>query len=143
MFINSEDIWITEYKKNKQNIWIIVDYSGGKFYLRDNKEWLKFAEFCNQNKLCINSVSLRYRSHDLKIDVEDCDGVYIVKSILGMMGQKSRETITIGKVIDDTVHKTMWVTPELIEQLKTVDLIQDCFQEAVAKNHYERKTRTV
>jgi len=141
-FITSEQVWLQEYKKNKQNIWIIVDYSSGKFYLKDNKEWLTFAEFCNINKLCINSVSLRYRSHDLKINVEDYDGVYIVKSILGMMGQKSRETITVGKIDGKTVYKTIWITPELIEQLQTKDSLSDCFPEAIAKNHHE-KTRII
>ena len=142
MFITSHEEWLKEYRKNKYNIWINIVCNDTKYYLKDNKDWVKFVSYCNNQKLQIQKVGLQYRSNSIEIDVSDCDGVYIVRSILGVIGENSRESITIGKLNNNIVSKTLFVTPELVEQIKTEDKIEDCFIEAVAFNHVS-KTRTI
>jgi hypothetical protein len=141
-FITSQDQWLKEYRKNKQNIWIVPTCYSTTYYLKNNTEWLEFVKFCNTEKLTISSIGLQYRSHSISVDTSDCDGVYVVRSLIGMMGEKSKETITIGKLQNDIVYKTMWVTPELIEQLKTEDHIEECFKEALAFNHEKTDPKT-
>jgi hypothetical protein len=60
-----------------------------------------------------------------------------------MMGQDSKQTITIGKVIGGIVHKTMWVTPELLEDLKSEDPIEECFKEALILKNVNKEAGTV
>jgi len=141
-FIKSHEEWLQEYRKNKYNIWITVVCNDSKYYLKDQKDWLKFVSYCNNQKLQIEKVGLQYRSNTLEIDASDCQGVYIIRSILGVIGENSRESITIGKLRDNIVYKTLFVTPELVEQIKTEDKIEDCFIEAIAFNHVA-ETRTV
>jgi hypothetical protein len=58
-----------------------------------------------------------------------------------MMGENSKQTITIGKLYGTIVKKTMWITPELISELQSEDNIDDCFKEALILN-YGKKTKT-
>lgn len=131
-FIVGYDNWLKEYRKDKYNIWtkVVVD-TKVEYYLRDQKEWLKFKEFCDSNKLKVLSIALQYRSHSISVDTMGTDGVYLVRSLIGRMGEETKQAITIGKVYGDTVKKTMWVTPELIEDLSDEDPVENCFAEAL------------
>lgn len=141
--ITSYEQWIEEYRKDKYKIWIRSTLSNGTdVYLPEHKDWLKLKKYCQENKLKIVNVGLQYRSHSIGVDTADADGVYLVRSLVGVMGENSRNTITIGKLYGDQVHKTLWITPELIEETKEITNIEDCFEEALIFN-YEEKTGTI
>ena len=40
----------------------------------------------------------------------------------------------------DNMHKTMWFTPALVEEMKTIDPIEDCFEEAIVYNVRQGET---
>ena len=141
--ITSYDAWLVEYRKDKYRIWIRATLSDGtEVYMPDHKDWLKLKQYCEQKKLKVNNVGLQYRSHSVQLDTVDADGVYLVRSLVGVMGENSRNTITIGKLYGTQVHKTLWITPELIEETKEITDVEECFPEALIFN-YEEKTGTV
>lgn len=143
-FITSYNDWLKEYHKDKYKIWIRATLSNNQeYYLPEFKKWLDLKIFCEENKLRVEKVGLQYRSHSIEIDTKDADGVYLIRSLVGLMGENSKETITIGKLYGNTIKKTMWVTPELIEELTSEDNIEECFKEALIYNYDETKTGTI
>lgn len=142
--ITSYDQWLEEYRKDKYKIWIRATLSNNQqYYLPDINQWKELKEICKTNKLKVNSVGLQYRSHSIEVDTSDTDGVYLIKSVLGMMGETTKQTITIGKLYGDTIHKSMWITPELIEELKTTDSIADSFEEVLIYDYQKEQTGTI
>lgn len=142
-FITSHDVWLEEYRKDKYRIWIRVTLSNGTdIYLPEHKDWLRLKTYCQENKLGITNVGLQYRSHSVGVDTADADGVYLVRSLVGVMGENSRNTITIGKLYGTQVHKTLWVTPELIQETTETTDVEECFKEALILN-YEKQTGTI
>jgi hypothetical protein len=141
--ITSYEQWLIEYRKDKYKVWIRATLSNNtECYLPDHKEWMQLKEHCAANKLSVIRVGLQYRSNSIEIDTSDTDGVYLVRSLIGMMGETSRQTITIGKLYGTTVKKTLWITPELIEEISTEDHIDECFKEALILN-YDKETRVI
>lgn len=142
-FIKSYEGWLNEYRKDKHKIWIRATTSDDQeYYLPDVDSWKNLKTLCESNKLKVNKVGLQYRSHSIEIDTSDTDGVYLIRSLIGVMGENSKQTVTIGKLYGNIVKKTMWVTPELIEELHTEDDIKDCFTEVLILN-YEKQAGTV
>jgi hypothetical protein len=146
MFINTHDQWLQEYRKDKYKVWIRVTLSNGiDYYLPDHESWLKLKPLCEKQKLKVIKVGLQYRSNYVEVDTADTDGVYLIRSIIGMMGETSRQSITIGKLYGTTLKKELWVTPELISEIKDETNVEDCFKEALILNYetQETKTRTI
>jgi len=141
--ITSYETWLEEYRKDKYKIWIKATLSDGTdIYLPEHRDWLKLKTHCENNKLKVTRVGLQYRSHSVDVDTEDADGVYLVRSLVGVMGENSRNTITIGKLHGTQVHKTLWITPELVKETEETTNVDECFQEALILN-YEEKTGTI
>lgn len=131
-FITSHSGWLVEYHKDKYKIWIRATLSNNiEYYLPDHNKWIDLKDLCDNNKLKVNKLGLQYRSHFVEVDTSDADGVYLIRSLIGRMGENSKQSITIGKVYGNTVKKTMWVTPELVEDLSDEDPIENCFMEAL------------
>ena len=86
-------------------------------------------------------LSIQFKSHVENVDIEGAEGVYLVRSLIGQMGGDTKYYYTTGKVMGNTVHKSMWLTPEIIEERTTEEQIEDCFEEAIIYNHDERKKR--
>lgn len=141
--ITSYEAWLEEYRKDKYKIWIKATLSNGTdVYLPEHKDWLKLKTHCENHKLRVMRVGLQYRSHSVDVDTEDADGVYLVRSLVGVMGENSRNTITIGKLHGTQVHKTLWITPELVKETEEITNVDECFQEALILN-YEEKAGTI
>jgi hypothetical protein len=145
--IKNHEEWLIEYRKDKYKIWIIVHLSNNEIiYLKDYSEWTSLLkEYCENNNLCIDTIVLRYRSNSIEIDTKGTKGVYLVKSVLGQMGQSNKYTLTSGKLIDDYVEKSIWLIPELIKHLEEQETIEHCFKEAIIYNHEQenRQTRVI
>ena len=112
------------------------------YYFSNYSEWAEIKRICESNKLNVISIGLQYKSNSCNVDTIDADGVYLVRSALGAMGEVTKQTITIGKLYNNIVYKTMWVVPELVEQLNDQDVIENCFEEAIIYND-KQKTETI
>lgn len=142
--ITSYEQWLQEYRKDKYKIWIRATLSNNQeYYLPDIRDWKNLKEICKTNKLKIKKVGLQYRSHSIEVDTSDTDGVYLIKSVIGMIGETTKQTVTIGKLYGDTIHKSMWITPELIEELKTTDSIENSFEEVLIYDYQKEQTRII
>jgi hypothetical protein len=142
-FIHTHNDWLIEYKKDKTLTWFKVTLSDKlDYYFSNYSEWADIKRICESNKLNVISIGLQYKSNSCNIDTIDADGVYLVRSALGAMGEVTKQTITIGKLYNNIVYKTMWVVPELVEQLNDQDVIENCFEEAIIYND-KQKTETI
>jgi hypothetical protein len=127
--------WLSFYRTNptlKKNIWIFVKLSNNQeIYLKDYAGWSEIKQMVVNQQIRIDQLGLRYRSHQIEVDTASSDGVYLVRSAKGEFGTRTKNCYTIGIVQDDKVHKTMWLTPELVQEGQFVDDIDVCFQEAL------------
>lgn len=146
-FIHGYDNWRKIYLDSpelKKNIWVFIKLSNeSEIYLKHYNQWFDLKNWLKNTNNSISQVGLRYRSNQISVEVNDCDGVYLVRSIKGEFGGRTKECYTIGKITDNIVDKTMWLTPELIEESSFKDKIEDCFEEAIIYNEQKRKAITV
>lgn len=127
-------IFIAE-PKYKHSVWIYIKLSNDQeIYLKEYNEWMTFGNYCKQHNAKIIKVGLRYRSHQIEVDTSSAEAVYLVRSVKGEFGSDTKQCITIGLLNDGVIDKTMWLTPELIEESKIKDKVEDCFQEALIFN---------
>jgi hypothetical protein len=142
-FIHTHNDWLIEYKKDKTLTWFKVTLSDKlDYYFSNYSDWADIKRICESNKLNVIAIGLQYKSNSCNVDTIDADGVYLIRSALGAMGEITRQTITIGKLYNKIVYKTMWVVPELVEQLNDQDVIENCFEEAIIYND-KQKTETI
>lgn len=131
-FDNWKNIYSNLSREDKYKIWIYANLSNNQdIYLDDYEEWLKFKQYIKDNKCKILKIGLRYRSHQVEQDLSCADGVYVVRSVKGEFGGPTKHCYTIGIVNNNIVEKTMWITPELIEEANFVDTLENCFEEAL------------
>lgn len=125
--------WLAAYRTNKNAIWIRCILNNNEEFFYDSFDgWKTIKEKCDNEKLFLKELSLQFRSHKVDIDINNCDGVYLIRSILGQIGGDSKNYYTTGKVVGNSVYKTMWMTPELIAEKENVkDDISQCFSEAI------------
>lgn len=132
--------FIKLYKKNKKAVWIKAKLSNGKCYFYDtHKGWLQIKEICDDKSLFISDLRLQYRSHEVTIDISNCDGVYLIRSVMGQWGADSREFYTVGLVNHAKVSKKMYMIPELIVDKEYDSTVDECFTEAMIYD--KRKNR--
>jgi hypothetical protein len=55
----------------------------------------------------------------------------MVRSVKGEFGGSTKNCYTTGYLKNNVVHKTMWITPELVEESSYVDDLDNCFEEAI------------
>lgn len=123
--------WLKSYRTNKKAIWINIRLTNGEeFYFDKFEGWKATKLKCESENLFVEELSLQFRSHEVKIDVEG-EAVYLIRSVMGKMGGKSVNYYTTGVLKDWTVYKKMWIIPELIVEKELEDSIDECFQEAL------------
>lgn len=135
-FVYGYENWKHAYsnssQERKKDVWIRATLSSGSdIYIREYDNWIDFKSYIKSNQLKVLSIGLRYKSHEINVDTSKSDGVYVVRSIKGEFGGSSKHCYTIGHIIDNKVHKTMWITPELVEESSYIDDIENCFEEAI------------
>jgi len=134
--ITSHKEWLEEYRKDKYKRWIRTTLSdNSEYYLPNYEDWYKIKNNCYKNNLKVIKVGLQYRSHHIEVDTSDANGVYLVRSVIGSLAEKTRQTITIGKIYGNIIKKQLFVTPELIEEFVTEDKLEDAFEEAIIFNY--------
>jgi hypothetical protein len=131
-FKNWQDIYRQSSSEEKNRIWIYVKFSNGQdIYLKNYEDWLNLKEFVGKNNLSIDTIGLRYRSHEVTVDTSGSDATYMVRSVKGEFGGSTKNCYTTGYLKNNVVHKTMWITPELVEESSYVDDLDNCFEEAI------------
>lgn len=129
--MNNEE-FLKSYTHNKYATWIRCKLTNGEeLNLDKHEDWRELKTRCESEKLYFSELCLQYRSHQEQIDIDNSDGVYIVKSVMGQMGGDTRHYFTTGKILGDKVEKKMWLTPELIVDKEYEDEIDSCFEEAI------------
>lgn len=126
------DKFIEAYKTNKTAVWIRCKLTNGEEYNFDKHEqWRDLKERCESEKIYFSELCLQYKSHKESIDIDDSDGIYLIRSAMGQMGGETKNYFTVGTVNGDKVKKKMWLTPELIVDKEYEDEIENCFKEAI------------
>jgi hypothetical protein len=142
--LSSYDQWLEEYRKDKYKIWVKLSLSNNEErYFCDYEDWYKIKAYCQQNIINVVEIGLQYRSNYLGINANDCDGVYLVQSIIGVMGEQSKKTYTVGKIHGDVVEKQVFLTPELIEDRTENDSVSSCFEEGILYHHDRKQTKVI
>tara|TARA_R110002020_G_scaffold103752_24_gene243274 strand:- start:14313 stop:14744 length:432 start_codon:yes stop_codon:yes gene_type:complete len=131
-FITTYDEWYEEYKKNRDEVWIIAHLTDDRtIYFNDFAVWLKIKDLCESDKLFVKKIQFQFRSHIVDANIGDCEGVYLIRCVKGMMGGESRDYYVVGEVISNLVYKDMWLTPELFVEESFEDTVDNCFEEAI------------
>lgn len=129
------DKWIEAYRTNKSAVWIRCKLSNGEELFYDKFEgWKDLKKKCESEKIFLDSLSLQFRSHKIDVDVTDCDGIYLIRSVMGQIGSETRNYYTFGRIFGDKVKKQMWLVPELIIDKEFEENVSDCFAEAIIYN---------
>jgi len=124
--------WIEHYKRNKNAVWIKCTLSDNDEKFIDNfNQWIELKDRCKKENLSLKRLSLQFKSHEVELNINDCDGIYLIRSVMGSLGSESKNYYTFGRINGDNVHKQMWVTPELIMTDEYTDSIKNCFEEAI------------
>lgn len=132
--------FLEKYRTNKQAIWIKVKLTNGReLFFDEYSVWEDIKKMCDSTGHFIDKFHLQFRSHEVKIDIEDADGLYFIRSIMGSMGGKSKHYYTVGVIKGDIVSKKMFIIPELIEEKSYEDDIESCFPEGIIYNEQKKK----
>lgn len=142
--ISSYEDWLIEYRKDRYKTWVKATLSNGEIrYFSDYEDWQKVKDICQKNTLNVVELGLQRKSNYVGVDTTGCDGVYLVRSMLGMMGQNAISTFTIGKIFSDKVKKQVFLIPELIEHRTEEDDITSCFAEALLYHYEQPQTKII
>ena len=141
-FITSRDQWLLEYRKDKESVWVISELSdGSEIYFKDYKVWMEVKSKCEEESLSVEAIRLQYRSHVVRSDLGESDAAYLIRSLQGEVGGITRNYYTVGKIKKRAVYKSRWLLPELIEEEKEKDTLDNCFEEAIIYNHARKPNR--
>ena len=132
--------FLQKYRTNKQAIWVKVKLTNGKeFFFEKYDTWKFIKDTCKRVGVSVERLHLQFRSHEVKVDLSDADGVYFIRSVMGQMGGSSKDYYTVGIIKGDRVNKKMYIIPELIEEKSYEDDIESCFPEGIIYNAKEKK----
>ena len=138
-FITTHEQWLDAYRQDKYKIWIRATLSDGQeIYFSDYDTWYDIKSLCDSSDVTVDGIKLQYRSNLVETSTSNSDGVYLVRSLKGQIGGETSHYYTVGIIEGDTVHKTMWLTPELIEEEKSEDPLDNCFEEAIIYHHAQK-----
>ncbi len=130
-------------EQDRNNIFILVKTSDGQeIFLKEYKLWLTMGDYCAKMGITIDSVSLKFRSHVVSLDTKDAEGVYVVRTAKGKMGGETKHCYSIGTVNNGVVKRTLWSTPELVEDLTFEDKVEDCIPDALIIYDKEKNKKT-
>jgi hypothetical protein len=129
MIVKNKNEWLVEYRKDKTKIWYWVRFDDeSEWGFNDYNDWYQIIEL----KKKIIKVKLQYRSKIVELETpRNCKGVYLVRSILGRIGEDPIHTTTVGFLWKDIVKKTIYINIGLIERYTENSELKDCFSVAM------------
>lgn len=136
--LNNYEDWKKEYRKDKRSVWIRVTLSdNSEFFFKfqtkaQYEEWYQIKDICLSKNLIVTKIKLQYKSNCVEHNISsDLDGVYLIRSMVGVIGGDSIQTVTIGEINKEVVYKTVYSTPDLRPKDNYTDSIDNCFKEGV------------
>lgn len=136
----NNDRWLKQYRTNKDATWIKCKLTNGEEHFYDHHfGWILIKERCDTQDVFVEELYLQFRSHEVKINVEDTEAVYLIRSVMGQMGNTTRQYYTTGRLEGNKMQKQMWLVPELIVEKELSDDIDECFEEAIIYNEKKKK----
>ena len=141
-----KDKWLPRYRSNKKAVWIKCILTDGRQLFCDHfSGWVDIKSICDKENVFIAKLELQFRSnvvHVFSLEEEPyCEGVYLIRSLLGEMGGSTKQYYTTGVLKDGKIEKRMWLIPELIVERKTSDDIDECFEEAIIYHGQKKKNQ--
>ena len=134
--------WLSRYRSNKDAIWIKCKLTDDRqFYHDDFKGWLQIKDICDTDGVFVKELKLSFRSHEISVDLDDAEAVYLIKSVMGQIGADTKHYYTTGVLKEGIVYKQMWLIPELVIDKEFEENIEECFRQAVIYNDQEKKNR--
>lgn len=135
-YIQGEEGWAAAYQKGgRKGIWIKVVFSNGRvIYLKEYSQWLTLKDEVEKLHVDIVEVGLRFRTHEVPIDVSGSVAVYIVRSVQAQFGGSTLHYYTVGTYDGHVVTKTRWHVPAIVEDSTEESDIAECFPEALIYN---------
>ena len=134
--------WLSRYRSNKDAIWIKCKLTDDRqFYHDDFKGWLQIKDICDTDGVFVKELKLSFRSHEISVDIDDAEAVYLIKSVMGQIGADTKHYYTTGVLKEGIVYKQMWLIPELVIDQEFEENIEECFRQAVIYNDQEKKNR--
>lgn len=136
------DHYLSLAESDRNNIFILVKTSDGQeIYLKEYKQWLTISDYCSKMDVRIDSVSLKFRSHVVTKDTKGFEGVYVVRTAKGKMGGETKHCYSIGTLKNGLIKRTLWSTPELVEDMTFEDSVEDCIRDALVTYDNQAKNR--
>jgi hypothetical protein len=137
--------WAEFYRSSHSNVKHVfikvMTTDGEHFFFHDYDQWFEVKKYCEKNSVFIQDLHLQFRSNRCIIDVSKADAIYLIRAVLGAMGQSTKQYLTVGILADGKVTKKMYVVPELIKEKEHEDTLENCFDEAVIYNEKTQKNR--
>lgn len=143
-----DDKWLKFYssdiEENIRKVFIkIMTFDGEHFFFSDYNKWFLVKEHCQKNSTFIKDMHLQFRTNQIILDVNKAKAIYLIRSVLGTIGEPTRDYYTFGILKNNNkVYKQMWLIPELILDKEYEDDISLCFGEAFIHDQKETKNRT-
>ena len=134
--------WISKYRTNKDAVWIKCKLTDGRqFYHDEFGGWIDIKKICDNEGVFVDELKLSFRSHEVTVDLEGADAIYLIKSAMGQIGAETKHYYTTGVVKGGIVHKQMWLIPELVIDKEFEEGIEECFEQAVIYNEQKKTNR--
>lgn len=132
--------WLQHYRTNKHVVWIKCRLSDqSEHFLYKMKDWVTLVANTSKQSTYLTELSFQYRSHEEKLDITNCDNIYLITSAMCSMGGASKNYLTFGKVNGNSIKKQMWIIPELIVEKEYDDTVDNCFEEAIIDVREKKK----
>jgi len=134
--------WLSRYRSNKNAVWIKCKLTNGEQYYHDTfRGWLSIKKICEREKCFVDELKLSFRSHEVDIDLEGAEAVYLIRSAMGSFGSETKHYYTTGVLKDGIVYKQMWLTPELVVDKELEDDLGECFEQALIYNEEKKSNQ--
>lgn len=134
--------WISKYRTNKDAVWIKCKLTDGRqFYHDEFGGWIDIKKICDNEGVFVDELKLSFRSHEVTVDLEGADAIYLIKSAMGQIGAETKHYYTTGVVKSGIVYKQMWLIPELVIDKEFEEGIEECFEQAVIYNEQKKTNR--
>lgn len=135
-YIQGEQGWAAAYQRGgRKGIWIKVVFSDERvIYLKEYSQWLSLKHEVEELDVDIVEIGLRFRTHEVPIDVSGSMAVYLVRSVQAQFGGSTIHYYTVGTYDGNVMSKTRWHVPAIVEDSTEESDLDECFPEAIIYN---------
>lgn len=112
---------IDDYINDRDRAFWYVKLSDGSIVYQDEDRygqhdvaWIRLKNHCKKNKLNINEVFIKFRSHTEKILTNDGEGIFFRNKALAGFSYPTHLYFLFGVVKNGIIKVDHWMTPEII-----------------------------